>query len=674
MPAGTGSIRAGRAYVELFADGRKLYAGLRQASAKLKAFGASIREVGSRLMMLGGAALAPLAAVARLYGGMGDQLSHMSDRTGIAVEVLSALSFAAEQSGVEIEDLENGIRKMQKTIVDAATGSQSAIDALGRLGITVKDLDGLSPDQQLRLIADRMAEIADPTIRAATAMSIFGKNGTKMLPLLSLGADGIARLEQQAGRLGLVIGTEDAEAAHRFNRLLETLWSLVKRAGFALGSALAPALSEVAKWLGGAVMALTEWVKANQEAVVLALKVVAGILAAGAALVVVGTVLGVAGRALGAVFTIASGVGSVFSLLGTILGGLLSPIGLVIAGVLALGGYILYATGAGVKALGWLAKSFGTLLADAREAIGGIGDALAAGDMALAAKVLWTLLKLEWARGTGALKTAWANLTGWLGEQWNTAWDGIRAAAEIVWDGIVRAWYAVCEAMTKAWHDAVSLIRLGANAVGGALEKAWNWVSEGGPWGNQKVIERKNREVDERTTTSADAIRRKWDAKVKATEDEYKRKRDAQKGAHDAAMAAIGKESKARSDATKAAADKAIQDAEQAVATARKEFQDAVQAAKDKRKAKEAAGEGPGAMQAPEDLLAKAKKAVGNLGDLMEATAKRTIGVSGTFNAAALLGLQAGGMEDRIAQAAERTAKGVEALRQDVRNNKAAFQ
>ena len=61
------------------------------------------------------------------------------------------------------------------------------------------------------------------------------------------------------------------------------------------------------------------------------------------------------------------------------------------------------------------------------------------------------------------------------------------------------------------------------------------------------------------------------------------------------------------------------------------------------------------------------------LGDLLDRTVKKTIGAAGTFNAASLLGLQAGGMEDRIANATERTAKGVEGLRQDVKNNKPAF-
>ena len=40
------SIRAGRAFVELFADDSKLVRGLRRAEKKLKAFGSSIRNLG----------------------------------------------------------------------------------------------------------------------------------------------------------------------------------------------------------------------------------------------------------------------------------------------------------------------------------------------------------------------------------------------------------------------------------------------------------------------------------------------------------------------------------------------------------------------------------------------------------------------------------------------------
>ena len=48
-------IRAGRAFVELFADDSKLVRGLRQAEKKLKAFGDSIRNLGLKTVALGSA-------------------------------------------------------------------------------------------------------------------------------------------------------------------------------------------------------------------------------------------------------------------------------------------------------------------------------------------------------------------------------------------------------------------------------------------------------------------------------------------------------------------------------------------------------------------------------------------------------------------------------------------
>ena len=75
----------------------------------------------------------------------------MSQRTGISVETLSELGYAAQLSGVDVETLETAIKRMQKTIIGAAEGSQAAVEALAELGLTVEDLRGLSPDQQFKL-------------------------------------------------------------------------------------------------------------------------------------------------------------------------------------------------------------------------------------------------------------------------------------------------------------------------------------------------------------------------------------------------------------------------------------------------------------------------------------------------------------------------------------------
>ena len=116
--ADTRGIRAGRAFVELGVSDR-LTAALKRAERKLKAFGESVRSLGLRLAGLGGAALAPLAGAVKLFASAGDTLDKMSLRTGVSVEALSELGFAAEQSGADLQTLENGVRVMQRTLNDA---------------------------------------------------------------------------------------------------------------------------------------------------------------------------------------------------------------------------------------------------------------------------------------------------------------------------------------------------------------------------------------------------------------------------------------------------------------------------------------------------------------------------------------------------------------------------
>jgi len=72
--AQVGAIRAGRAFVELFVTDNKLVRGLKQASARLKAFGTAIGDMGSRMARFGALALAPLAASAKVFADMGSDL------------------------------------------------------------------------------------------------------------------------------------------------------------------------------------------------------------------------------------------------------------------------------------------------------------------------------------------------------------------------------------------------------------------------------------------------------------------------------------------------------------------------------------------------------------------------------------------------------------------------
>src|SRR5437867_11577767 len=137
MAAGS-AIRAGPAYVELFTRDSKLIAGLNRAAARVRAFGASITALGAHIAGLGLIMALPLLGAAKAYADMGADLLEMSQRTGLSVEALSELRFAAEQSGTSLEDLETGIKKMSRLLVAAEGGSKEAQDALAKLGLTIQ--------------------------------------------------------------------------------------------------------------------------------------------------------------------------------------------------------------------------------------------------------------------------------------------------------------------------------------------------------------------------------------------------------------------------------------------------------------------------------------------------------------------------------------------------------
>jgi hypothetical protein len=497
-------IRAGRAFVELVAKDN-LGAGLGRALAKLKAFGAAVSRIGDgiraagrqitalgdavvgwgkRVAGAGLAVVAGLGAATKAFADMGSQLYEASIRTGVAVETLSALKFAAEQSGVEFDALELSIRKMQKTVADAAGGSGQAVTALARLGLTVKDLDGLAPDEMLNKIADGMANVQDPTARAAIALEIFGKAGTRMLPMIDQGSAAIAAFTREAAELGIVMSTQDATAAKDLERTLGALWAVTKVGVFQIGAALAPAVKALALQIIAATRAATDWIRSHREAIISVGLIAAGAAAAGTAVVSLGVALKVVGTVVSGIGSAISFAGKTVAVLAPLLGALLNPIALLTLALVGIAGYFVYTANTGGDAMKFLSGAFFSLRDDAQKAFGGIADALKAGDIALAAQILWATLKLEWNRGAAAIDRVWVNVKRSAFETWETiqakfasgwinliaeltqAWTSFSAIVKSVWEGTQNY-------LAKKWIDLMGMFdkTLDTNAAKAMLDK-----------------------------------------------------------------------------------------------------------------------------------------------------------------------------------------------------------
>ncbi|MBT3277754.1 MAG: hypothetical protein HN370_00060, partial [Phycisphaerales bacterium] len=148
--ASTKGIRAGKAFVEVSADNTPLVRGLKAAQYKLRRFSATVGATGRRMVTASAAMAAPLVLAAKMFSSMGDEVAKMSKRTGVSVETLSELRYVASQTGTEFGTLENGLRKMQRSIYDAGRGLSTQTEAFADLGLEFKDLDGLLPEAQFK--------------------------------------------------------------------------------------------------------------------------------------------------------------------------------------------------------------------------------------------------------------------------------------------------------------------------------------------------------------------------------------------------------------------------------------------------------------------------------------------------------------------------------------------
>lgn len=116
---------------------------------------------------------------------LGGRLDDLSKRTGETAGNLFILEGAFKEAGLSADQVGTTINKLQNFMQDAANGGERQAATMNKLGISLEQLAGRTPTQQMEIFAQKIAGIQDPTQRAATASEVFGeKLGGKLLPLL----------------------------------------------------------------------------------------------------------------------------------------------------------------------------------------------------------------------------------------------------------------------------------------------------------------------------------------------------------------------------------------------------------------------------------------------------------------------------------------------------------
>ena len=218
-----------------------------------------------------------------------------------------------------------------------------------------------------------------------------------------------------------------------------------------VGRVLEPMLTKIGGTVNDFALSLSRWLAQNQNLITGLFKVGAAATVAGLALAGIGTAL-IGGAAsislvIGSLALVKSAIAAAFAV---------APVAAA-AGALA---YLASQTNIAAKAVEFLSERFTVLKNSAALALNGIAEALKAGDLQLAASVLWKGLHAQWIKGIGELNTEWLSFK--------------RATLEVANDigtGFSNVWIHAVAAMKEVFVDFMQFLTSGFSTAAGLAER-----------------------------------------------------------------------------------------------------------------------------------------------------------------------------------------------------------
>ena len=182
----------------------------------------------------------------------GEELNKLSKQTGVSVEELSKLKFAAEQSDAKIEDVAKAFQILSKNMAEASVNAKSQFArALVAMGLELKETDGSLKSQSKLFseIATKFKSYEDGAEKAALAQALFKKFGMAIISFLNEGGEGIDKLKNRLEELGAVMGTDMAVASDQLKDTLGELKAVGEGIAIVIAKEMLPGLQRTTEGL-----------------------------------------------------------------------------------------------------------------------------------------------------------------------------------------------------------------------------------------------------------------------------------------------------------------------------------------------------------------------------------------------------------------------------------------
>lgn len=193
------------------------------------------------------AGVAATAAVVALGKSVDDFIGdteEMADGLGVSVNNLLGLQFAAAQSGIEAEKLNEKLGKLTLSLQTAKDGTGPTAEALQELGLSFEELSVMNPEQQVLSLAQAFKTYNGNVPKLSLATAFFGKGSARFVNMLNQGRDGLKGMMADARNVGYTITTEQQEASAKFGSAWEKATMSFKAVWLEIGARTLPVITQ----------------------------------------------------------------------------------------------------------------------------------------------------------------------------------------------------------------------------------------------------------------------------------------------------------------------------------------------------------------------------------------------------------------------------------------------
>lgn len=245
--------------------GRSLGGGVNQA---LEAFTGLAKGGAAAAGVLAGAVAAAATAAVALTLNAGKQveaLDHLSQKTGIAVQSIQRMSVVMAENNFEAQTLTAGMRTLSKLITDARNPASDAAETFAEMGLSIEQLG--STEDVIRAVADRFAAMPDGVEKSRLAMTLFGKAGLDMIPVLNRGSAAFDESAKASERFGLVLSTQQTAALMAADDAADRLGLALQGLQQQLGATFAPAVTSTIDAVTESIASMARMVRDSTSAI-----------------------------------------------------------------------------------------------------------------------------------------------------------------------------------------------------------------------------------------------------------------------------------------------------------------------------------------------------------------------------------------------------------------------